>query len=292
MQKEYAMQAISSLNDLYKKYTLGYLEKKNFEGLIFKYILKNYQQFQCFDWNKDKYTDYLCWLYPRLSRAIDAYKDIGASFEGYILSIVYWSAKEYRSRELDHHLTEYACWEARAADMNVCDDEPEYGESTPVLKLVSNPRQILILLLKSYFFISDDFISRIAPAIGMKKEKLWQMIDILRKQRIERDEEARNMQERIYCQYYRCIAFEKKLRCLVEGSALYEKIQAQLKRAQSRYAGMRKRFAGINFDATNRQIADVLGIPKGTVDSTLYAIRKKIKEMPEKYTKLKQHYAL
>lgn len=287
------MQEILYLNDLYKKYTLGYLEKKSFEGLIFDYILKNYQRFQIFDWNKDKYTDYLCWFYPRLSQAIDTYKDIGVSFDRYILSTVYWSAREYRSRELDHSITEYACWEARAVDMNVCEDEPEYEKSAPILKLVSNPRQILILLLKSYFFVSDDFISRIAPAIGMKQEKLWQMIDILRKQRIERDEKTRNMQERIYCQYYRCLTFEKKLGILREGSVLYKKIQAQLKRARSRYTGMKKRFATINFDASNRQIADVLGIPKGTVDSTLYAIRKKIKEMePGKYAKLKQRYTL
>jgi hypothetical protein len=258
------MQDISPLNDLYKRYTLGCLQKKAFEGLIFEYILKNYQRFQLFNWDKDKCVDYLGWFYPRLSRAIDAYKDKGASFGAYILAMVSWSAKEYRSREVDHYLTEYACWEARAvetADMTFHEREPEYLEEfTHVLKLVSNPRHLLILLLKLYFFISDDFISRIAPVLGIEQDKLWQMIDTLRKQRIERDEEARNLQERMHCQYYRCLAFEKKLGTLTEGSSLYEKIQAQLKRGRARYEKIRERSAAIKFEASNRQIAALLGI--------------------------------
>lgn len=290
------MQHISPLNHLYKRYASGYLQKKDFEGLLFEYILKHYQRFRLFDWDKDKCAEYLGWCYPRLSRAIDAYKELGASFDAYILSTVYWSAREYRSQEKDHYLTEYACWEARAVEtrgMTLGEREPEYKETMPVLKLVSNPQHILVLLLKSYFFISDDFISRIAPAIGIAPEKIWRMIDTLRKQRVEQDEEARDMQERIQCHYYRCLAFETKLRTLREGSARYERIQAQLKRGKARYERMQNRFASIKFDATNRQIADILGVPKGTVDSTIHGIRMKIKKKkPEEYAKLKRQYNL
>jgi biotin operon repressor len=139
--------------------------------------------------------------------------------------------------------------------------------------LVNNPRQILLLLLKSYYFVSNDFLERIAPAIGVKAEKIREMIEKLREWRIQRDEAVRVLQERIVGQFYRCIVIEKRLRAVAEGSARYEKLAKSLKGARERLANMRKRLSGIRVDATNQQVADLLGITKGAVASNLYALR-------------------
>ena len=271
------MQETLSLNQLHQHYISKTLPKKDFEERIFKYILDHYRQFHLPNWSKEKCTDYLCGLYPRISRAIDTYKNIGSTFEAYILSKVYWYARERRSREADHYVTEYACWTARAEDMAFEDHEPEYAELHPASKPVSNPRQVLILLLKSYFYISEDFIARVAPCIGMEEERLSRMIDELRDLRLKRDKEIRELQERLHCQYYRCIVFERKLEQAPEGSALHEKMHERVERARKRYASMRKRYGSLRMDATNREIAQVLGVAKGTVDSNLYALKQKIK---------------
>jgi hypothetical protein len=277
------MQKIVSLNELLRQYTQGTLPKKDFEGCIFTFVLENRRRFRLFTWDKDTCADFLCWLYPRMSRAIDAYQDIGASFEAYIASLVYWSAREYRSRQASHALTEHAFWEARAEDMSPCDHEPVYLEPLSAIKPVSNPRQTLILLLKTYFFLSEDQIARIAPAIGIEKAQLQRLIDELRRRRLDRDEELRGLNERIHCQYYRCIVLKKKLEVALEGSAQYEKIKGQLERAQTRYNTMKKRLASMNHYATNREVAEVLGIPKGTVDSSLYAIKQKYRVTNKEY---------
>jgi DNA-directed RNA polymerase specialized sigma24 family protein len=273
----------SPLSDLWKQYCLGLLNRKDFEGRIFAFILENYQRFHLFHWDRDACADYLCWLYPRLSRAIDTYKDVGASFDAYIASVVHWSAKEYRSREADHHVTEYACWEARAGE--VAESEPTYMEITledsgngkPEQKKLPNPRQILILLLKSYFFVSEDFIRRVAPSIGMSVEKLQCLIDKLRAMRFDRDEEIREIQERLHCEYYRSFSYQKRLDAQAEGSAMQAKMTERLERTRAHYKSTKKRLANIGTEASNRQIAEVLGIPKGTVDSTMHAIKQKMK---------------
>ncbi|MDR2394440.1 MAG: hypothetical protein LBD93_09855 [Treponema sp.] len=279
------MQEIVSLSGLLQQYSQGDLPKKDFEGHIFTFILENRRRFHLFAWDKDTCVDFLCWFYPRMSRAITSYKDTGASFEAYIASLVYWSAREYRSRQADHDLTEHAFWEARAEDMNPSENEPAYLEPFSAIKPVSNPRQILILLLKTYCFVSEDHISRIAPAIGIEKAQLQKLIDELRNRRLERDEARRGLLERVECQYYRCIVFRKKLETALEGSVHYEKIKGQMERAQIRYNGMRKRLAAMNHYATNREVAEVLGIPKGTVDSSLYAIKQKYKLVNREYAK-------
>ncbi|MDR2185411.1 MAG: hypothetical protein LBO80_07075 [Treponema sp.] len=267
-----------SLNVWMEEYIRGLLKKKKFEGLIFQYCLDNRDRFCLSNWNKEEYTDYLCWLYPRISRSIDHYQEMGSSFDAYIRCLVRWSAKEYRSREADHNITENACWNARTIDMAVCNYEPEYterAEPLPAFKPVSNPRQVLVLLLKSYYFVSDDFLTRIAPAIGIKKEKLRQLVDELREIRLNRDEEIRTLRERIHCQFYRCVSMTKRAAAAPAGSAFQEKIRQRLARAETRLAAMRKRLSGIRFEASNRQVAEVLGLPKGTVDSNLYAVKAK-----------------
>jgi biotin operon repressor len=288
------MQNILALNGLYHQYVEGGLGRKEFEGIIFSTMLKNFQYFYFADWDRDEYVDYLCWLYPRLSNAIDNYREKGYSFSTHIIALVRYSMKEYRSRQSDHYITEFAAWTARAAEMETRSREPEYPaelypdpegrtEKLPSRKPeegirpenipVNNPRQILLLLLKSYYFVSDEFLERIAPAIGMEVKEIKAMIEKLRDWRTRRDETIRVLQERIFCQFYRCIVFEKRLRGASEGSARYEKLSKNLKGARERLASMRKRLSGIRVDATNQQVADLLGITKGAVSSNLHALR-------------------
>jgi hypothetical protein len=281
------MQKISSLNDLYKQYSWRILERKQFEGLIFEYILENHRRFHLHNWTRDECVDYLSWLYPRMSRAIDSYQETGASFEAYISAMVHWSSKEYRSRLADRRITENTAWALRAAETAVHDNEPEYL-TEPNLNAIANPRQILFLFLKSYYFISDDFLNRIAPHLGVDREELRKMIDKLRELRTDRDEEIRCLQERIHCQFYRCITVEKRLNAVPESSARYAKMKTQLERARVRLNTMRKRLASFRLEATNRQIADTLGIAKGTIDSSLSALKRKVRRARGENPKLKK----
>jgi biotin operon repressor len=306
------MQNILALNELYHQYVKGDLGRKEFEGVIFRIILKNIQYFYFADWDREEYIDYLCWLYPRLSNAIDNYREKGYSFSTHIIALVRYSVKEYRSRQADHYITEFAAWTVHAADMEVHSREAEYlpepavkppakpaavptdlagrparpvpgypaktAKFPPEKTLVNNPRQILLLLLKSYYFVSDDFLERVAPAIGVETEKLREMIEKLRNWRTRREETIRILQERIVCQFYRCIVVEKRLRSAAEGSARYEKLAKSLKGARERLTSMRKRLSGIRVDATNQQVADLLGITKGAVASNLHALRNRYRQ--------------
>jgi DNA-binding MarR family transcriptional regulator len=270
------MQNWAFLSELYQQYRRNELGKKDFEGLLFQYLVGNFERYHLFEGNRDRWIDFLSWLYPRLSRAIDGYKEEGNSFDSYITSIIHWSSKEYRSKEAAHYVTELTCWRARAEELLVCSAEAEYSDiksSSLPLRDFATPRQIVMLLLKSYYFVSDDFLNRIAAGIGIKKETIRRMVDELRRRRTKREKEIRDLQERIQCQYYRCLSFQCRLASAFPGTAYYEKLKDRLERAQVRISSMRKRLEGIRFDATNRQIAEVMGLPKGTVDRNINKLR-------------------
>jgi hypothetical protein len=277
------MPDLNSLNTLYQEYQNGDLSKRDFEGKIFRIILDNLKGFYLFGGDEEEGIDYLCWLYPRLSRAVCNYQDRGAPFSSYIGALVRYSTKEYQSRQMDHHITEYAAWTAHAAEFEVHSPAPEYlkeEEEEPIqfqgmprrLSLLKS-RQVLLLILRSYYFLSEDFIERIAPFTRVEKGKLMEMIKKLRERRSRKEDQIRQFQERIATQFYRCIAWEKRLKYLLPDSARYRKIEVQLGRARKRLKRMRERFAGIKLDATHKQIAEVVGLSAGTVSSSLFKIK-------------------
>jgi DNA-directed RNA polymerase specialized sigma24 family protein len=263
------------LNELWEQYKGGQLSRKDFEGRTFQFLLDNYRRFRLFGRDEEAFTDYLCWLYPHLSRAIDTYKEVGASFDAYISTIVRLSFKDYRNQTVKHSITERAYWETRIAeDLSERECIPAYLKDE-CFKPVKNPRTVLILLLKSYCFVSDDFIARVAPAIGISPDELARMIDKVRELRKKRDEEFLVLQEKLSRYYYRCAVYQKQLKFLPEAGARREAVCVLLKRAKARLADIRQELSVIKRKASNRQVATVLGISKNTVDSRLHAIKHK-----------------
>ena len=263
------------LSELYQLYVTGNLSKKDFEGRIFKYLLDNFKRYRLFDKNRDRWEEFLSWLYPRFARAIDLYRDMGSSFDAYISGLVHGASREYRCREADHRMTEYICWQARAEEMLVCENESEYPESHDDISIPEGikPRQVLLLLLKSYYRVPEEYVKRVACAIGMDSGLVINMVDELKKRRSEREAKIVNYRERLHCQHYRCLAYQKRMTVAQPGTEYYERMKGRLERAERRYLTMKNRLGGMRLDASNQMIAEILGIPKGTVDSSLFRIK-------------------
>jgi DNA-directed RNA polymerase specialized sigma24 family protein len=270
------------LDLMLKAYREKQIDRKQLEGSIFTYIRQHLSRFNLDRLNRDVCGDFISWLYPRLSRAIDRYRDKGSSFDAYIGALVRLSVKEYNQRQKNHRIVERTWWTAKAEEAMICEEEePEYFEPDKVFEPVSNPRQVLILLLKSYYYLSDDFLKRIAPTLGMEQDELSRMVDELRKQRLTSEIAIRRLQERIHSQFYRCLTFEKRMRASVYQPAYYDRMKKSLELAKRRLHSMRKRLATMRFKASNRQVAEVLNIAKGTVDSNLHAVKRQLKNNTE-----------
>ena len=273
--KGYYMNCVKPLSDLFLQYSEGGLTRMDFEGRLFRYLLLNCERYRLFAGNRDRWNEFLSWLYPRLKRAIDLYRDTGSSFDAYITGLIHNASKEYRSREADHHLTEYVCWRAKAEEMTVQECEPEYqGRDDQVLLPPDiRPRQILFLLLKSYYFVSDEYVNRIAGVVGMDSEKIRCLMDEIHMRRSRREEVINNFRIRYHSQHYRCLAYQKKLYSAQPGTEYYDKMKRRLDRAEKRYFCMSKRLKGVRMNASNKLVSEVLGIPKGTVDSGLFSMK-------------------
>jgi len=97
--------------------------------------------------------------------------------------------------------------------------------------------------------------------------------------RQKKDDEIYYMKERIYRQYYRCIIYEKRLSLVRENTTAFGKLKVKLVKARDRLEKMRKRMLTIRLEATNQQIAEVIGTTKGTVDASLSRLKSKWEKM-------------
>jgi len=100
------------------------------------------------------------------------------------------------------------------------------------------------------------------------------MVSLLRKLREKRERYNVLLQEKANYQFYRCMFYEKRLKALPEDSIAAQRIRDRLERGRGRLANIRERLAKRRFlDPSNHQIAKLLGISKGTVDSVLYRLK-------------------
>jgi DNA-directed RNA polymerase specialized sigma24 family protein len=228
---------------------------------------------------KKDLPDFLAWLYPRVAKAVDSYRDSGSSFDAYVCTGVRKAYREYCAGIAERKITEKTVWALKEREKAEENGEELYlsdacGGTAAPFGHVRNPRQILILLLKSYYFLSDDFIGRIAPALGMDRETVSMLVMELRDMRAGREQEIHDLRERVYAQFYRCLSFQSRAASAPAGSARETRYLKCLGRGVKRLDRMRETLRTLHADASNREIAKVLGVSKGAVDAGLHNVKK------------------
>ena len=282
----------NTLNSLYSEFAAGEIKLAEFESFTYQFLINNQEKTCLNHWKKDQYEDFISWFYPRLKTAIETYNDIGASFEAFISKYLLISAKEYHVRTTINSITEYSAWSARVPEMYAHEEPPVYHVQIEAENVITNlvidkkgrknTKRILALILKCYYYVSEDFAENIAPLIGLDSRKLLDMLSEIRRKRQEKDDKIYYLKERIYRQFYRCIIYEKRLTHIKENTNIYYNLLDRLERARLRLETMRKRIACIRTEATNKQVAEVIGITKGTVDASLCRLKSKWEKMSKK----------
>ncbi|GMO32013.1 MAG: hypothetical protein Ta2B_12960 [Termitinemataceae bacterium] len=269
------------LSILLEDYNKGLLSKRLLEERVIKYVLDHYRIYMpiktC---SKDDFEEFICWLYPRLSKAIFRYREDGASFESFLYTYITYGYREYLSKQKENYLSSDYDLEHKDESLLACESEVKYDLDTkPEEDIISefplSKKHILILLLKSYYYVSEEFVAKIAINMGVDYDMLKDMIDKLSMNRSKTEKKYAQLLERTTLQYFRCINYEKLIPHYDQNSKRHYILNQLLKRGRIRLVNMRARLKHIHLDATNEEVANVLGIPKGTVDSVLAKLKMK-----------------
>jgi len=269
-------------------------------------IVYNYPQGRRF-FEEDDAGDFLLYFQPRIDRILRRFHDQGSGFEAYLGTNLRYQLHSYVQRKQRAKLRYHAgnlnlIWEGISKDFLVSEAEPQYGEqpeefnsqaaeerSRQVFGMlhaadtedrVNDPhsRRLLLLGMKSADYLEPHHLEKLAVLTGYRFEYLFQCWSELRERTFCRRRRLALLQHRRNRAYL-------QLRCLEIQMAASndEKTHARVVR-QTAVQRERLRAVVALIDRvprtpTNRDLSAVLGIPKGSVDSGLYALRKVLCEI-------------
>ncbi len=251
-------------------------------------------------------------FYPRIRRLINRYKPTGSSFEAYLRTTLRWQlrsiARGHAARTLRDRVasspgvTEEICGEAQSGDeftdsVESTTPRPPRPRARTVSKrrraahrpsvLGLNPpamagegltpgeaQRLLLMFLKSSDSLSEEHVIRIAEVVGCEPEWLEQCRERLAESAhryAPREQKFRSQRDRAW--FAMRYADERLTEAVgEERPALIEKRE----RLHDRYCRAVSGLKRIAHAPTHAQIADVLGVQKGTIDSSVFTAKREL----------------
>jgi len=277
------------LHDLVKAYKAGQVNRESIFERIASEIYANPSRFG-FD-GEDDAADALCRYRRRISSLPDRYQDMGAPFEAFLVTSLRFLARTMRRERRREREREYVCevsegWraEAMASDCGQFEEflpgplpepPPSSGRTEPTsLELAAFRTRLVFLYLKCAWEADDEKTRLIAEATGVPEDWLAAALA----QALRALEAERCRYERLSCRrdraWSRVCLLENRLRTEVEEDKR-NRLQDSICREKRCLESARRELRAFRPTVPNSIVARILGIPKGTVDSGLYYLKRR-----------------
>jgi DNA-directed RNA polymerase specialized sigma24 family protein len=234
-------------------------------------------------WDEDACGEFYVFIHPRLLRLLDRFHDQGKPFESYLWAVLSWQLRNFarERRRAERAWTASLSinpGDAFTVEEPECSSVPELPGSTAFARCVrsdADRRNFLILVLKCSRLLDAENAAALAPVAGLAPDDLLALAAKLQTVRAARDLRLDTFRCRRNKSYAQALQLEVELRGEVDPSRIAA-LQTALERHRRRIRTAMHRMARVNVSPTNREIAALLGIPKGTVDSGLYWLKRKL----------------
>jgi len=224
-----------------------------------------------------------CFLsfYPRIQSLLVRYRDVGRNFDAYLNTCLRWHLKTYLKQRIRNDRKEklllmesYLSQKQEGNDgfdaFEAGSSEVDAGEATD---RKPGAKHILLLTLKSVMFLSDHAVEHIAILADIHRDFLFHIVEILRFTMRKRLDRIARLTARRNRNYFR-IRFlsEEKHQC--QNPDRIHTIDRQIADERKRYERTTRDIGRVPKSPTHRDIARILGLPKGSVDSRFYYLKK------------------
>ena len=279
------MESLNSLVAYYQNTGLGLAEiVKRLSMRIYNYPSGKRQA------DEDDCGEFYLFFYPRLLRTLEHFQDRGKPFEWYFNSVLRWHYKVYCSRKYK----DQANW---AIARNVLFWElPEEGMplSVPALSPGGNVKiipidcfrgsrestwrkRILFLALKNARHLDDSAVSWIVDLTGVAEEHLMAMVERLRANLYKRELRLHKLYGRQNRIFTKIFLLQRDLLWEVDPQIKAD-IALSLCALRTTLRTLQNKIRRVRLHPSNREIAELLEIPKGTIDTSLYWLRRQLME--------------
>jgi len=277
-------------------------EKKKAVDTLFQYLYFHLFEFGVFTMSEDIRSDFLLWLYPKLSMIIEGYRPERSIFPTYLRMSVtfYWKLFGRRKREQAAY-TLIAQEDQRQTAQNILTDQeklhtyelyaaspqPEYRVSAKReqaiqdrIKWKSRKKQIyarylLLLACKSCFCINDRLLRKVAKRMEIPVRTVRVLIEQVKRQAGEKTAAYSELAARRDYYYIRYKSATMQLRAMDDVHAyVVGRLKTQQAYSYNRWQRFLKRTKEYDWTPSNRSLAKYLGVCRSTINSDLAELKK------------------
>ncbi len=237
-------------------------------------------------------AEFLLSFYPRIKNIILGYRNMGREFDAYLANCLRWHMKSYlgwrlRMVKQDRLLLRESCDSARTGA-----DDASAGEETPEYRTDGRSRigpfsfcsrdgvlhrrslgRFLLLALKCVDDLDDPTVGRLSELSGFSRDLFFHLIEALRVCMRRRSARISLLRERRARNYFRLrLLGEERGSCDDPDRAA--RLERKIALEKERFRRACEALSRVPRSPSHRDIARILGIPKGTVDSGLHYLKK------------------
>jgi RNA polymerase sigma factor (sigma-70 family) len=238
-------------------------------------------------WDEDACGDFYVFVHPRLIRLLDRFQDQGRPFESYLWTVLGWQMRNF-ARERRRGVRAWNVtlrMEPPGPALPV--EPPSFAERSLAeavrssaalahcIRSSADRRNFLFLCLKCSRSLDEEGAAALAAISAVTPARLLGLAAELRLMRAAREVRLQAFRCRRNKAYVKARLLETELQSETDPERLRE-LRAALCRTRARMRSAMRRMARVGLSPTNQEIARLLGVPKGTVDSGLYWLKKKL----------------
>ncbi len=252
-------------------------------GIIYEYPKK------CLGWNEDDASDFFCSYFPKIKGLVDRFRFTGKPFEAYLSTCIRWQLKTFAARNAARNMQnqmikhEYCDWyeTRRHPAEQVSEDEKPYGSTvTKILRIgkkgviESKPHSLRLtyLILRNSMQIDDAILHKTAKLTGTDEDELLGCVTELRRRLNKKILIYENLVNRRNKAHVRIQLLHGLLAQETDSGRCAQYVHV-LTKEQSRFEKITREIGTISLVPTHKDIAEVLDVPKGSVDSGLYYLK-------------------
>ncbi|MDR1625351.1 MAG: hypothetical protein LBT33_02330 [Spirochaetia bacterium] len=241
---------------------------------------------------EDDCSEFLLSFYPRIDGVIRRYRPSGLDFKTYLQSCFIWHMKSYlatriRQKRQEEILYNENC-ESLMTEMDetevweIHEEEPEallvpdFPEEENPDEMLKDSLHLLLLALKCANEVNDRLINLIASRIGTHSAFVFHFIEILRTTMGSRTRRIQFLVEKRRRVYFRIHYYHELLRSCRDRFHAAE-LERKIRKEKRRYETVNRILSNTPKSPSHSDIARILGLPKGTVDSGFFYIRRTLK---------------
>lgn len=249
--------------------------------IVYSYPKRRHQ------WDEDSCSDFYTYFFPRIKKSIRNFVYKTSPFESYLLSYLRFCIKSFlafrnRNRFFCGINNAALLWhDEYSEDSFVCEHDYTVPNKAKQLLEVNNngviskeslKNRLLFFLLKNASKLSETFKIKSCSIMDMNIDELNNLLDLFspfidkRKKRLEYLQDRRN---RCLTKIYQLHFAKKKVLFTCQKKEIDSKVALYKSRMQKAVYAISK----VNIDPTHKEIAEILNVPKGSVDSGIFYMK-------------------